>query len=73
MQTAFNSIEGKRVRTLEADPQYFGGYLNMARHNIFSINNHVKPSFTGVSMLRNIPPHILMQAPLKQEISIYIC
>ena len=30
-----------KVRTLNNDPQYFGGYLNMARHNIFSISNHV--------------------------------
>jgi hypothetical protein len=28
-------------KTLENDPQYFGGYLNMARLNIFSINNFV--------------------------------
>ncbi|MFA9372104.1 MAG: type VI-B CRISPR-associated RNA-guided ribonuclease Cas13b [Labilibaculum antarcticum] len=28
-------------KTVENDPQYFGGYLNMARSNIFSINNSV--------------------------------
>ncbi|MUP39463.1 type VI-B CRISPR-associated RNA-guided ribonuclease Cas13b [Labilibaculum euxinus] len=28
-------------KTVENDPQYFGGYLNMARLNIFSINNSV--------------------------------
>lgn len=29
------------VRTLEKDPQYFGAFLNMARHNVFTINNHL--------------------------------
>lgn len=32
-------------RTLENDPQYFGGYLNMARLNIFNIINHVAQQF----------------------------
>lgn len=29
------------IRTLANDPQYFGGYLNMARLNILNINNNV--------------------------------
>ncbi len=32
-------------RTLENDPQYFGGYLNMARHNIFLIINNLTEEF----------------------------
>ena len=35
-----DKINGKK-RTLENDPQYFGGYLNMARHNVYLINNHI--------------------------------
>ena len=36
--------EGK-YRSLADDPQYFGGYLNMARLNIFNISNHVAAKF----------------------------
>ncbi len=32
-------------RTLSEDPQYFGGYLNMARHNVFLINNNIAKRF----------------------------
>jgi len=34
-----------RRRTLTNDPQYFGGYLNMARLNIYNINNHIAADF----------------------------
>lgn len=39
------SLPEKKARTLEDDPQYFGGYLNMARLNIYNINNHLAPKF----------------------------
>ena len=29
------------IKTLSDNPEYFGGYLNMARHNIFFICNYV--------------------------------
>ena len=32
-------------KTIKEDPQYFGGYLNMARHNIYSISNHASSKF----------------------------
>lgn len=32
-------------RTLANDPQYFGGYLNMARLNIYNISNHIANDF----------------------------
>ncbi len=45
-------FEKTKVRTLESDPQYFGGYLNMARLNIFNINNHIA-GFFGLSKLKD--------------------
>lgn len=33
------------ARNLTKHPQYFGGYLNMARHNIFRISNHIADKF----------------------------
>ncbi len=32
-------------RTVKNDPQYFGGYLNMARHNVYLINNDIAKRF----------------------------
>lgn len=32
-------------KTLENNPQYFGAYHNMARHNMFLINNHLAKKF----------------------------
>ena len=40
-----NILRDKRIRTLSNDPQYFGGYLNMARLNIFNISNHIANEF----------------------------
>ncbi len=44
--------EGKNERTLPDDPQYFGGYLNMARLNIFNISNHVADKLS-IALLKN--------------------
>ena len=44
--------EGKNERTLQDDPQYFGGYLNMARLNIFNISNHVADKLS-IALLKN--------------------
>ncbi|CAM3846842.1 MULTISPECIES: type VI-B CRISPR-associated RNA-guided ribonuclease Cas13b [Flavobacterium] len=38
-----NKVGNKR--TLANDPQYFGAYLNMARHNVFLIINHLTETF----------------------------
>lgn len=35
----------KKKRSLDQDPQYFGAYLNMARHNVFLIVNHLAAKF----------------------------
>ena len=37
--------EVTKCRTLSDDPQYFGGYLNMARLNVFNISNHIAKEF----------------------------
>jgi hypothetical protein len=37
------------VRTLENDPQYFGAFLNMARHNVFLLINHLTEKFKDYS------------------------
>lgn len=45
METTTTSNANK-YRTLPDDPQYFGGYLNMARHNVFLIINQVTEAFS---------------------------
>ena len=42
MEKNFNIANKK---TLQKDPQYFGAYLNMARHNIFAISNDLSEKF----------------------------
>ena len=44
METQISNIENK-YRILNDDPQYFGGYLNMARLNVFNISNHIAKEF----------------------------
>lgn len=41
-------IAANIYRTIEEDPQYFGGYLNMARHNVFLIINHLTEVFDTI-------------------------
>jgi hypothetical protein len=53
-------------RTLEKDPQYFGAFLNMARHNVFAINNHLVE-------IMNTKSHKKKYASLKDEGDIPSC
>lgn len=46
-----NTNTENRYRTLTNDPQYFGSYLNLARHNIYSIDNHLSKEFKQKSLL----------------------
>ncbi|MDR0371797.1 MAG: type VI-B CRISPR-associated RNA-guided ribonuclease Cas13b [Prevotellaceae bacterium] len=39
--TTNEPLPGKKMYTFEESPQYFGGYLKIASHNILNINNHV--------------------------------
>jgi hypothetical protein len=45
METQEQKLFENRRRTLTDDPQYFGAYLNLARLNIFSINNYLAKEF----------------------------
>jgi hypothetical protein len=45
METNQQFTNENRRRNLNDDPQYFGAYLNLARLNIFSINNHLAEEF----------------------------
>lgn len=38
-------METENKRTVKEHPQYFGAYLNMARHNVFLINNHIAKKY----------------------------
>jgi len=51
METQQEIFLENRRRTLNDDPQYFGAYLNLARLNIFSINNHLAKEFKLKSVL----------------------
>jgi hypothetical protein len=49
MDTTGQKIE-QTYRTLENDPQFFGGYLNMARLNVFMISNYIAQQFEQSSL-----------------------
>ncbi len=40
------NTEVNKYRTLSDDPQYFGGYLNIARHNVSLIINQITDAFS---------------------------
>ena len=44
MENKIDNQENNK-RTWENDPQYFGSYLNMARHNVYLLNNHLTDVF----------------------------
>lgn len=50
-----NKIGNKR--TLANDPQYFGAYLNMARHNVFLISKALQDKFENLKII-NSDEHI---------------
>jgi hypothetical protein len=44
------NLENKK--TLQNNPEYFGAYLNMARHNVFLIINHLTETFNQLDFLK---------------------
>jgi hypothetical protein len=67
METNELNFENRR-RTLANDPQYFGGYLNMARLNIYNVSNHIAADF-GQSTLNEegqIPASFLCNKGIKK-------
>lgn len=43
---ATKNTDIKKPKTLTENPEYFGAYLNMARHNVFLIINHLTETFS---------------------------
>ncbi len=67
MEAPINT-EANKYRTLADDPQYFGAYLNMARLNIFNINNHVAKELklSPLDEEGKIPSSFLCNSQLKK-------
>jgi len=61
-------INENRRRTLSNDPQYFGGYLNMARLNIYNISNHIAADFEQSTLTEEgqIPASFLCNQGIKK-------
>lgn len=67
-----NTIESPvfKARQWKTDPQYFGSYLNMARLNIYNINNHLAEKY-GLPILDNeekIPSSFLCNEENKEYV-----
>ncbi len=72
IETIENEIT-KTVKTLSTTPEYFGAYLNMARLNIFNINNHLAEKF-GTSSLGDegeIPNSFLVHKINKNQTRVF--
>lgn len=70
---ATKNTDIKKSKTLTENPEYFGAYLNMARLNIFKINNHLASKF-GYSSLNDegeIPNSFLVQKITKNQNHIF--
>jgi len=46
-------VNNPKKRTLADDPQYFGAFLNMARHNVFLIINHIIGHFPNQKPIKD--------------------
>lgn len=64
----------KPAKTLIDTPEYFGAYLNMARLNIFNINNHLAEKFSVPSLRdeEKIPNSFLAQNISKNQVHLFL-
>ncbi len=71
-ETIENKIT-KPAKTLSTNPEYFGAYLNMARLNIFNINNHLAKKFgaTPLGDEGEIPNSFLVHKISKNQTHVF--